>query len=510
MDRLSTMFSERGQPLIPIAVTLLGVFIISRLSGSSYTHPLIGKEYGNSEQRRKAFLAGAAHLYSQGYRTFKDQAFRLTTVDGDRIIVPHSALEELRQLPDDYISNRRALNKFVESRYTGLSGESNFLNHVVRSDLTRSLSRITPRLAAEVTRTVDEVLGPCEEWTAVAIYQKLLHMVAIISGHIFLGPELCRREEYLHASINYTVDLFIAVRKLKEWNPWLRAIGQYFTPELKKVAEHRRKAKDFLLPIIRDRKAAMKKGEEMPDDMLQWMINKAEAQHVTDEGLAEVQLTLSLAAIHTTTMTAMDILCELVIRPEIVDELRNEVNHVLEENNGVMTTHALFEMKLLDSVMREAQRVNPFNQGRFARYVNKPITLSSGLHIQAGVTIEAAHGAVIQNAELYPDPKRFDARRFVELRTSDKPDPIKYKNREQYQFIAVTKENMSFGYGAHACPGRFFAANEIKLIMARILLQYDMRLPDGAKELLPHIVQGSVSQPNPRIQIELRKAKAQV
>ena len=60
----------------------------------------------------------------------------------------------------------------------------------------------------------------------------------------------------------------------------------------------------------------------------------------------------------------------------------------------------------------------------------------------------------------------------------DASDPLKYRNREQYQFVSVTKENMAFGFGRHACPGRFFAANEIKLILARLLLGYDMRLPE--------------------------------
>lgn len=44
--------------------------------------------------------------------------------------------------------------------------------------------------------------------------------------------------------------------------------------------------------------------------------------------------------------------------------------------------------------------------------------------------------------------------------------------------MTVTKENMGFGYGRHACPGRFFAAAEIKLLLARILLDYDVKMPE--------------------------------
>jgi cytochrome P450 len=120
--------------------------------------------------------------------------------------------------------------------------------------------------------------------------------------------------------------------------------------------------------------------------------------------------------------------------------------------------------------------------------------------------IETPHGPLTQDPALYPDPGTFNARRFSDLRAFRTSDPINYKNREQYQFIAVTKENMGFGYGPHACPGRFFAANEIKLILARLLLRYDLRLPDGAK-VPPRIVQGSSSQVDPRLPIEFRRVK---
>ena len=177
--------------------------------------------------------------------------------------------------------------------------------HVIKSDLTHNLPQINASLAVEVSRTVSDEIGPCEDWTEINISQKLLKIVSIVSGHVFLGPDLCRREEYLHASINFTVNLFSALTALKRWPKPLRIIAKNWIPQLKTVYEQRRQMHEFLVPIIRERRALRAKGEEPSKDMLQWLLDKSDKFKVrTDEELAETQLILGMAAIHTTTMAA--------------------------------------------------------------------------------------------------------------------------------------------------------------------------------------------------------------
>lgn len=199
-------------------------------------------------------------------------------------------------------------------------------------------------------RTVRNTIGPCEDWTPHILYQHLLKVVAIASGNTFLGPDLCSRDEYVRSSISYTVDVFRAISQIKKWPRYLRFLGQYFTPELKKIELHRRNAEGFLLPVIQQRRAIMESGGELPDDLLQWMMKKADEHKYTDVMLADAQLTLSMTAIHTTTSALMDTVCELVIRPDLVSEIRDEIRYVLEAEGGSFTTNALFNMKLLDSV----------------------------------------------------------------------------------------------------------------------------------------------------------------
>lgn len=40
--------------------------------------------------------------------------------------------------------------------------------------------------------------------------------------------------------------------------------------------------------------------------------------------------------------------------------------------------------------------------------------------------------------------------------------------------VSTSAEYQAFGHGRHACPGRFFAADELKLLLAYVVLNYDI------------------------------------
>ncbi|KAI0169271.1 cytochrome P450 [Hypoxylon sp. FL1284] len=511
MSQVMSLLSERAPVLASIAIVLLTAFVVTFLVGGAEVSaiPLIGGEYGGAEKRRKAFITNGLDFYKKGYELFRSKAYRLTALDGDRIVLPRNLIEEVRRLPDDVININKAFDIMNEQKLLKMGDPktTEFLIHIIRGDLTRGLVRINPRLSAETAQTIHEELPPCEDWTSVVVYPTVLRMVAKISGAIFIGPELCRSEVYLSASTGYTLDFINAVTNIKRWSRRWRWIGRYFTPEIGKLFAERRKAHDFLRPILEQRRQAMQAGHDMPDDALQWMLNRQDEYGLSDKVLAETQLNLSMAAIHTTTLTVTMILYDLVVRPDIILELRKEIDAVLAANDGVMTSQALFQMKLLDSVMKESQRVNPGSIVRFQRYVDKPVTLSDGTHLPAGYMIEAAHALTVQDSDVFRNPETFDPRRFLDLRNGTSEDLLQYKNREQYQFVTVTKDFMHFGYGRHACPGRFFAANEIKLILARILLEYDVRMPDGVTERYANLAMGTDAFPDPTKEIMFKKVE---
>lgn len=72
----------------------------------------------------------------------------------------------------------------------------------------------------------------------------------------------------------------------------------------------------------------------------------------------------------------------------------------------------------------------------------------------------------------YSQPEKFDAYRFLNMRNEPGKENVA-------QFVSTSASHLGFGHGKHACPGRFFASNEIKIIMCHILLKYDWRLVNG-------------------------------
>ncbi|KAK1497021.1 ent-kaurene oxidase [Colletotrichum tamarilloi] len=266
-------------------------------------------------------------------------------------------------------------------------------------------------------------------------------MVAVISGRVFIGPELCHKEEYLEASTMFVVDLFQAAAKIKRWPKFLRFIGKHYVPEIKKLAEHRRRAAQVLIPVIEARKRLHKEVTEVPEDMLQWFIVKSSKFGMSkNEQLAETQLSLSVVAMHTTTMAAT----------------HTGPISVLAANENEWSTSALFQMKLLDSVLRESQRFNPASLISFMRTITKPVTLEDGTQLLPGTNIAVPMVGPLQDNLDYTESTQLDPYRFVSIRSEARSDPLQYANKEQYQFVSSTKENMAFGFGRHACPGRFF------------------------------------------------------
>lgn len=207
----------------------------------------------------------------------------------------------------------------------------------------------------------------------------------------------------------------------------------------------------------------------------------------------------------------------LAAEPEIASMLRDEVREVLAKTGGEFTAKGLQDMKKHDSFVKELLRFHPLQACKrssnpcfvfvpllmlsFAyiatsqRKVVQPITLSNGQVLPAGVIVEAPNAPVCGDAEIFEDPHVFDPLRFYKVRQAKDAANANSKRSDMVassQLVGSSALSLTWGYGRHACPGRFFAANEIKMITGKVLMQYEIKLPDGVTERYPDLTFGDI------------------
>jgi cytochrome P450 len=102
-----------------------------------------------------------------------------------------------------------------------------------------------------------------------------------------------------------------------------------------------------------------------------------------------------------------------------------------------------------------------------------PITLSDGFYIPKNTRLEIPVFAIHTDTTYLSDANEFDGLRFYKRRQGSADEAGKH------QFVSVSKEALSFGYGRHSCPGRFMGDIEIKLLLTHILRKYDIKNPEG-------------------------------
>ncbi len=136
------------------------------------------------------------------------------------------------------------------------------------------------------------------------------------------------------------------------------------------------------------------------------------------------------------------------------------------------------------------------------RVAVKSYTFKDGLSIPAGTIVYIPSYELSHDHENYPEPEQFDAYRFFRLRA------VENRNRSKAYFTALSDEMLHFGAGAHACPGRFFAAHQIKVMLVEMLRRYEMKFPDGCQGRPPNKLHNFATMPDHEAEVLFKRKAA--
>ncbi|OJJ00726.1 hypothetical protein ASPVEDRAFT_190002 [Aspergillus versicolor CBS 583.65] len=440
------------------------------------------------------FLSNARGLIQRGLAQWP--VFRILTDNGYKLVLSPKYANEIRSREDlNFV--KAAVDRFHAEIpgfevFKQATRADDILQDAIRTKMTQSLGNVTKPLSQEMAAALQTNWTDSPEWHTITLKPTILNIIAQISSRVFLGGYLCRNPDWLRITVDYTVDSFTAADALRLWPALLRPIVAPFIPSCRKIRAQIQEARDIILPVLeqrkKDKQAAIDRGDipEEYNDAMEWMERSAKGRPY-DAAIA--QLTFSVAAIHTTSDMLVQVLYDICAYDGLTEELRAEVTAVLKPDGCTKT--ALHKLKLMDSVMKESQRLKPSQISM--------IKLADGTVIPKN-TLLYVSSERMWDESIYPDPDKFDPYRFLRLRNTP-------GHEASAQLITPTPEHLGFGLGKHACPGRFFAANEMKVALCYILLKYDIKMAAGW-ESPPPTRREVVLLADPRGEMVIRRREA--
>ncbi|XP_021351563.1 cholesterol 24-hydroxylase-like [Mizuhopecten yessoensis] len=214
--------------------------------------------------------------------------------------------------------------------------------------------------------------------------------------------------------------------------------------------------------VIDERNIAKRNGDYFPDDLMEHIMELKEKHPsmITDEILLDNFITFLAGGQETSAKTLSFVVFLLGKNPECYKRLQREI----DENIGAVSVISLDELEklpYLDLVLKETQRLYPVAK-MTARHTFKDRMVGGHL-IPAGTDMMISFYATSRAEQNVRNPTKFIPERFH------------IDSSEKFSKYASTP----FAVGPHACIGKKFAQIEMKIIIAKILQNFDFELIPG-------------------------------
>ncbi|EPS93532.1 hypothetical protein FOMPIDRAFT_93720 [Fomitopsis schrenkii] len=451
-------------------------------------------------------LTKTVDIIQEGYTKYKGRCFKYAEQGHWCVVVTSpAAVDELAKAPENVLSFIAAKTDSLQIPYTlGPDIAHNFYHiPLIRTRLMRNAARMFDDIRDEVVSAfsdhwqVQSAKGE-HEWVSVGATDLALEVICRATNRVFVGLPICRNTDYLAVQKGFTMNVVLAAAFIKVFpefmKPCVAQLCSYIPGSIDRVTRH-------LKPTITERLRNAElstadehhPGKDSPNDLLQWLIETAPQGHErTVPALVLRILVVNFAALHTTSTMLTHTLYYLAAHPEHAAALREEVERVVRADGW--SKASLGNMRLIDGFLKEVCRVTGLSASSLTRKAVQDYTFADGTYIPKGTIVAAASRDLQLEADHYVDPAVFDPRRYEGQGGSSKDDSA--RTDEHY---------LVFGHGQHTCPGRFFAVTELKVILAHIVVTYDVQLPGGSRSIPQPMWLGVSLIPNRKANVLFRK-----
>ncbi|KAL8826944.1 MAG: hypothetical protein Q9170_007211, partial [Blastenia crenularia] len=401
-----------------------------------------------------------------------------------------------------------------------------FLERFIGESLTKNLDKLQTPLVEEIQQNVERIFGSDDhEWKTLNVYSSMQDIILPAMSRIFFGLPLSHDPIFLASFKSYVLAMGVGTIVIGQLPRFFKGLlVPLFNVPLR---YYRSKTMKDLVPMVERQLIESRANKTSPDDQSYDLISQSarvsmklsSTRDVSDPSmLAEWILLLGFAALSSTIIQASNVLLDILACPaemHAYELLREEAATLLQSDRDWHDPATFKKLVLADSTIRETARYHPILiKGLTKEVVRKGgLELPDGTHIPRGGWLGVPVIGLHMDERFYPDAKKYDPFRYARMK-EDREKTQREKDPEQASEKVSTNDldagqptatYVGFGYGRHACPGRWFAVQLLKILLADLTMNYDIE-PTGPQPKTKVI--GDAALPPTSATIRVRKRKA--
>mmetsp|Transcript_3588 Transcript_3588/g.3939 ORF Transcript_3588/g.3939 Transcript_3588/m.3939 type:complete len:518 (-) Transcript_3588:157-1710(-) len=301
--------------------------------------------------------------------------------------------------------------------------------------------------------------------------EHLKRIFSAITGQNFFGGNVDKRMIGDKSALACVYDVVNMMFKMNQ-SPMTLIFGpdsfKYgILPSHRRYTAACKKVRNFLIQLIQEKRKELEadpsqKGKNIIEGMLEAQKQFPDrADILDDESIAGEFVTLLIAGTDTTSTVLTITLYLLSQYPDLVDDLRKEIQQAIPDGK-IKTISQLNNLELLHSTLKEVMRLYP--PASFTLRTARHDTQVLDIKIKKGDCVGFGINANGCNPKYWENPEKFEPRRFMKGALPS--------NHEPFAFLA-------FSAGMRNCVGQHFAMIQAKLVLSTFLTMFDFKLvPD--------------------------------
>lgn len=206
-------------------------------------------------------------------------------------------------------------------------------------------------------------------------------------------------------------------------------------------------------------------------NLISWMVQDGRAELERDPHVLSA-LCGSVAA--GSTYSIANFVCralsDLAAHPDVLDAVRAEIRAKHVSLDGHWDMEALTSLEKLESAMKETARLAPGTLIVYSRIVQRDCVVG-GITLKRGQPIAMSGPGRAKDPAIFEDPAKYKGLRFC---AEDK-----IKEHLARPFRSVDADILTWGAGRWACPGRQVADMAAKVMLVKLLDEYDIAFVDS-------------------------------